>query len=91
MNKLPIYNGWTIDIRLKQFRKLNDQTGLDFVHFDSEEGKEIFKEYAQSRHDELCEEANDYLQVVLYIDDDDFDMEQMEELAQEMGADDDDK
>lgn len=85
MNKLPIWNGWTIDVRLRQFRKV-DGGLLDFVHFDSEEGKEIFKDYCQSRHDELCDEAGDYLQVVFQIDENDFNEEDADVIAKEMGT-----
>jgi hypothetical protein len=37
--KLPIFEGWTIDTRLGEFRKVNRQrTSMKTVRFDSEQG-----------------------------------------------------
>ncbi len=46
VNKLPEFKGYTIDKRLKQFRKVDrEKPSIDFVDFDSEEGKELLAEY----------------------------------------------
>ena len=44
--ELPTFNGWTIDIRLKQFRKVErgENPKIEFVDFDSKEGQELLLE-----------------------------------------------
>ncbi|MGY4884386.1 MAG: hypothetical protein ACP5NZ_02285 [Nanobdellota archaeon] len=47
--KLPEFKGYTIDLRLKQFRKVNhDKPSIEFIEFDSEEGKKLLKEMKES-------------------------------------------
>lgn len=38
---LPTYQGYTVDYRLRQFRKVNDNGVIDFIDFKSEEGDVI--------------------------------------------------
>ena len=46
VKKLPEFKGYTVDERLKQFRKVDkDKPSIDFVDFDSKEGQELLKEY----------------------------------------------
>ena len=46
VTKLPEFKGYTIDERLKQFRKVDmEKPSIDFVDFDSKEGKRLLKEY----------------------------------------------
>lgn len=42
--QLPLFKGWTVDVRLKQFRRiiLNE---IEFMDFDSEEGVKFLNEY----------------------------------------------
>ena len=48
--KLPEFNGYTVDERLKQFRKVDrDKPSIDFVDFDSEKGQELLDEYEESQ------------------------------------------
>jgi hypothetical protein len=42
--ELPTFRGYTIDARLKQFRKVLRDNGIDFIDFDSEEGQEMLEE-----------------------------------------------
>jgi hypothetical protein len=42
--KLPTYQGFTIDKRLKQFRKVIPGCQIEFIEFDSKEGKDLLKE-----------------------------------------------
>ena len=45
VTELPKYKDYTIDERLRQFRKVNrDEPSIEFVDFDSEEGQEMLKE-----------------------------------------------
>jgi hypothetical protein len=46
VTKLPEFNGYTVDERLKQFRKVDrEKPSVDFVDFDSEEGEKLLAEY----------------------------------------------
>lgn len=44
--ELPTFNGYTIDARLRQFRKVSrgDNPEIKFIPFASEEGQEILEE-----------------------------------------------
>ena len=44
--ELPTFNGWTIDQRLRQFRKVvrGENPQIEFVDFNSAEGQEILEE-----------------------------------------------
>ena len=44
MNQLPTFNGWTVDARLKQFRKANPKEGMIFLDFNTAEGKQLLAE-----------------------------------------------
>jgi len=46
VKELPTFKGYTVDTRLKQFRKVDrSKPSIDFVDFDSEEGQELLEEY----------------------------------------------
>ena len=49
-NKLPTFKGWTVDIRLKQLRKINPKAagGIEFLDFDSEEGDRLIAAYIKT-------------------------------------------
>ena len=44
-NILPMFKGYTVDIRLKQFRKVGPELKIDFVDFDSPKGDELLAEF----------------------------------------------
>ncbi len=45
VKELPKFKGYTVDERLKQFRKVDmEKPSIDFVDFDSEKGKELLDE-----------------------------------------------
>lgn len=50
---LPTFKGYTVDIRLKQFRKMIFGQMPEFINFDSPQGKLILDEYLESnwRHE----------------------------------------
>jgi hypothetical protein len=48
MRKLPIYKGYTIDIRLKEFRKVDLKSGIKFILFDSDEGDKLLSGYLKT-------------------------------------------
>ncbi len=50
VKELPKFKGYTVDERLKQFRKVDkDKPSIDFVDFDSEEGQELLEEYEENK------------------------------------------
>lgn len=46
--QLPVFQGYTVDVRLKEFRKADPSKGLEFVSFDSPEGEELLTGYVKS-------------------------------------------
>lgn len=42
--ELPTFKGYTIDKRLKQFRKVTGHESIEFIEFDSQEGFELLEE-----------------------------------------------
>ena len=46
VTKLPEFKGYTVDERLKQFRKVDhDKPSIEFVEFNSEKGRKLLDEY----------------------------------------------
>jgi hypothetical protein len=41
MGMLPRFKGYTVDARLRQFRKVHKSGEIDFIDWDSEKGDEI--------------------------------------------------
>ena len=48
MRKLPTYKGYTVDLRLKEFRKAEYGKALEFLPFDSEKGKKMVTEFLKT-------------------------------------------
>lgn len=49
VTKLPEFKGYTVDQRLKQFRKVDrNKPSIEFVDFDSEKGQELLAQYEES-------------------------------------------
>jgi hypothetical protein len=52
MRILPVYKGWTVDVRLKQFRKIVKQSksfaGIEYLDFDTDKGDIILTRYIKS-------------------------------------------
>jgi hypothetical protein len=47
VRKLPEFRGYTVDERLRQFRKVDrssENPSIEFVEFDSEEGEKLLEE-----------------------------------------------
>ena len=50
VKQLPTFKGYTVDERLKQFRKVDkSKPSIDFVEFDSEKGQELLEEYEKTK------------------------------------------
>jgi len=46
---LPTFKAYTVDERLRQFRKVDrNKPSIDFVDFDSAEGRKLLEEYKES-------------------------------------------
>ena len=41
---LPTFNGYTVDLKLKEFRKAIPEMMLEFIPFDSPKGKKLLEE-----------------------------------------------
>jgi hypothetical protein len=42
--QLPTFKGFTVDMRLREFRKATSGEKLEFIPFNSSEGKKLFEE-----------------------------------------------
>ena len=42
---LPTVKGFTVDMRLRQFRKVDPKRGMEFIDFDSPKGEQLLKAY----------------------------------------------
>jgi hypothetical protein len=60
VKQLPTVKGWTMDAKLKQFRKVDPQKGIVFVDFKSAEGDSLLGE-AISKLDMKKKEDKDLL------------------------------
>ena len=38
---LPVFRGYTVDVRLREFRKVNYGSSLEFISFDSLQGRRL--------------------------------------------------
>lgn len=48
VTKLPEFKGYTVDERLRQFRKVDhNKPSIEFVEFDSEEGRALLEEMGE--------------------------------------------
>lgn len=49
ITELPTFKGWTVDVRLRQFRKADPSLpDIVFLEFDEEEGDELLGEYVDT-------------------------------------------
>ncbi len=39
--ELPVYQGYTVDERLREFRRVDEDGGIEWVPFESEEGQRL--------------------------------------------------
>lgn len=88
MNQLPIWKTWTIDSRLKQFRRVgrDGALGIEFVDFDSDDGKKLMIEYCEEEKEYYQELADDYQRMIFELKEDDTDEDTLESVAEEMGG-----
>ena len=49
VRELPVFRGYTVDIRLRQFRKVSrEMSSIEFIDFSSEEGDLLLGDYIES-------------------------------------------
>ncbi len=48
-NELPTFEGWTVDLRLGEFRRMVPDQECRFVPFDSEEGEALFDRWTAAQ------------------------------------------
>lgn len=48
-NELPTFDGWTVDFRLQEFRRMIPDEECSFVPFESEEGEELLARWAAAQ------------------------------------------
>jgi len=46
IRELPTFDGYTVDERLRQFRKVNDEE-IEFVEYDSDKGQKLLRKMLQ--------------------------------------------
>jgi len=60
---LPVFKGYTVDVRLRQFRKGSPETGMEFIDFSSPEGDDMLEEYIGT----LDKNSPDFRKIAGYI------------------------
>jgi hypothetical protein len=48
IRQLPTFKSYTVDIRLKEFRKVDPQKGLEFIPFDSPRGDKLLNGFIKT-------------------------------------------
>lgn len=48
IKKLPVFNGYTVDLRLSEFRKIKMNKLPEFISFTSDKGARLLSEYRQT-------------------------------------------
>ncbi|NLG06684.1 MAG: hypothetical protein GX559_03255 [Candidatus Pacebacteria bacterium] len=49
ITKLPTFEKYTVDLKLRQFRFINKKQKLKIIHFDTKRGKKILKKISINR------------------------------------------
>ena len=63
MRKLPEFKGYTVDVRLRQFRKGSPETGMEFIDFASPQGDDLLEEYIGA----LEKNSAEFKEIAAYI------------------------
>jgi len=51
--KLPEFNGYTIDFRLREFRKVEYGKNIEFVSFESKKGMKLLQKLERRNHGDI--------------------------------------
>ena len=60
---LPVFKGYTVDIRLQEFRKADRKTGIEILKFASPEGDDLLEEYVG----ELDKDSAEFRELAAYF------------------------
>ncbi len=60
--KLPIFEGYSVDVHLKQFRKVKNNQ-IEFIGFDSIKGEKILNKYIKY----LNSKSRDFKELIRYF------------------------
>lgn len=63
MRALPVFKGYTVDVRLRQFRKANPETGIQSIDFASPQGDDLLEEYLGT----LDEKSAEFKEIAAYL------------------------
>lgn len=55
IRQLPTFKGYTVDVRLKQFRRVDALWGMEFIDFDTPQGEALLEELVGSINAETQE------------------------------------
>ncbi len=55
IRQLPTFKGYTVDVRLKQFRRVDALWGMEFIDFDTPQGEDLLEEFVESINAETQE------------------------------------
>ncbi|MDP2654358.1 MAG: hypothetical protein Q8Q08_10045 [Candidatus Omnitrophota bacterium] len=55
IRQLPTFKGYTVDARLKQFRRVDPLWGMEFIDFDTPQGEALLEELVGSINAETQE------------------------------------
>lgn len=83
-----MWKEWTIDMRLKQFRRVGKDgaLGIEFVDFDSDDGKRLMIEYCEEQKEYYQELGDGYQRMIFDLEEDMTDSDTLESIAEEMGG-----
>jgi|GEM_PF-6771927 len=57
---LPNYKGYTVDLRLKEFRKFEPDTMAEFIPFGTEQGFQLFKAWLEKEPEQYLASYDHY-------------------------------
>ena len=85
--ELLIWKGWTVDLRLRQFRKVEFNDGkpqLVIADFDGEVAQDMYYDYCQDKYDYHMEEGREYQKIQMDIEEGNFGSSEADAMIDEM-------
>ena len=58
MHKLPVFKGYTVDFRLKEFRKAIYGKALEFIPFENEKGQKLMAGFLKTSDGKAIQNQN---------------------------------
>ena len=63
VKELPVFKGYTVDIRLGEFRKADPKTGIEILKFASPQGDDLLEEYVGT----LDKDSAEFQELAAYL------------------------